>query len=241
MKKLLRQLFILFFIALIAFIYHLYTPRSAINLHKRVGLSSPTLLNEERTKLSKDFERYLASALPKDSGKAPTIFHLFLGNQRKLLDLRVDQAIDEIKETKIASGEIRIWSLLNMGVVAKTSSKIIAFDIADMPLSTAQKRLANIADVILVTHGDGDHYDPSLLKKALEQGKNVVFPEDLGFKLKYGEAVSIGGIKITAFQTDHRGDGNFLEPNAWYLAEVDGFKLLHTGDGGGFKKKDEKE
>jgi len=251
MKKLLKEFATLLFIVLIAVVYYFYTPKSAFNLHKRINLSNPALLNEERTKLSKDLEEYLASGLPKDPGKTPTILHLFLGNQRKLLDLRFNQAIDEIKKTKVEPGKIRVWSLMNMGVVVKTDSKTIAFDIADMPLSTTQKKLVDIVDVILVTHGDSDHYDPALLKKALEQGKTVIFPENFGFmynknfsnifKLKDGESVNLEELKVTAFQTDHRGDGNFLEPNAWYLVETDKFKLLHTGDGRDFKNKSEKE
>lgn len=220
-------------------------------MEERINVSDPEILNEERLKLSGDLASYLAKGLPKNPGKTPTILHLFVGNQRKLVDLRIGKAIEEIKNTKVEPGSIRIWSTINMGVVAKTENKIIAFDISDIALSSVQKQLAGVADVFLVTHSDGDHYDPALLKKALEAGKSVVLPEGMGFlygdnqanlyHLEYDKEAEINEVKISAFQTDHRGDRNFEEPNAWYLVEVDGFILLHTGDGMNFKNAKDKE
>jgi len=103
---------------------------------------------------------------------------------------------------------------------------------------------------LLVTHSDTDHYDQELLRMALEKGKKVVVPEGLSltftkggnnlYQLKSGETININNIKITAYQTDHRGDNNFLEPNVWYLIETGGFKFLHTGDGREFKNNSEK-
>jgi len=184
--------------------------------------------------------------LPRDGGKVPSYPHLCFGRQRALVNLRLDNTIKEIEETEARPGTARVWSLLNMGVVVKTSSKVIAFDVADMPLSNAQQRIAELADIMLVSHADGDHYDPTLLKRALLQGKTVVFPENFRFmydnegwtkiqRLKSGEVTLVDGIEITAYQTDHRGDGNFAEPGAWYRVKTDKLELLHTGDGRDFK------
>lgn len=251
MKKILKEIFPLVLIAAVCTTYYFYIPKSVKVMNQRIGSSNPDILNEERFQLAEDLASYLAKGLPKNPGKTPTILHLFIGNQRKLVDLRIKEAIEEIKNTKVDSGEVRIWSIMNMGVVVKTENKIIAFDISDIVLSSVQKKLAGVADVFLVTHGDGDHYDPFLLKKALANGKSVVLPKDMGFlfgdnqtnlyHLEYDRETEVDGIKITAFQTDHRGDGNFMEPNAWYLVKVDGFTLLHTGDGMKFKKEKEKE
>ena len=252
MKRILKELLPLLLVVVVASVYYLYTPRSAADLHRRIGSSNPNIFDEERIKLSQDFNEYLAAGLPQDPGKTPTIFNHFLGNQRKLQNLRINQAVAEIEKTAVGPGKVRVWSTTNMGAVVKTSSKIIGFDIADQPLSAVQKEIAELADVLLVTHSDNDHYDPALLKKALDLGKTVILPEGLGFlyeekdsykiyKLKDGEEINIDGVKITAFQTDHRGDGNFIEPNAWYLVEVGGLKLLHTGDGRDFKDPQKKK
>lgn len=213
--------------------------------------SRPKILDTERLTLANDLEKHLMFALPKDPGKTPTLLHLFIGNQRKLLDLRFKKAINEIKSTSIEKGKIRIWSFMNMGVVVKTANHTIAFDVSDMSLSTVQKGLASVSDILFITHSDADHYDPTLLKKALDGNKHVVLPDKFGFlygdnypnlhKVKYEEEFEIDGVTITAFQTDHRGDGNYFEPAAWYLIKTDGFTLLHTGDGMNFKDVSAKE
>jgi len=252
MRKYLSDLLILFLLVFLGFFLYFYIPKSATLLHQRINQSDPNNLNEKRIELAQDFEKFLFKGMPKDPGATPKLYLYWIGGQRKILDLRIKQAVEEIKNAQVKPGKIRTWSLINMGVVVKTNSKIIAFDIADMPFSRAHKELANIVDIIIISHADSDHYDPSLLEKALKQGKSLVFPEGFSFrlaknnssnifKLKSGEAIDIDGVKITAYQTDHRGDGNFNEPNAWFLAEINGFKLLHTGDGRDFKNKKERE
>lgn len=217
-KKLALDLAVLVFMVVAAVAFYVYVPRSAINLYRRIAATSPGEINEERRVLSLELEKYLAYGLTRDPGKTASLLHLYLANQRKFFDLRFKQAITEVETSEVGSGRARVWSFMNMGVVVKTQDKLIAFDIADMPESVVQKRLADMADIFFVTHADMNHYDPTLLKKALRQGKAVVFPEnfrfmyeDQGFsgiyKLKDGEAVNIDGIKVTAFQTDHRGDG----------------------------------
>ncbi len=252
MNKFLSELFksflILFILSFSGFIYYIYTPASVKNINRQINSSNPDVLDQTRLKLSSELEKYLSNGLPKDPGKTPTLLHLFLANQRKLIDLRINQAATHIKNTHVETDKIQITSLINMGAIVKTTNYTIAFDVADMPLSSSQKQLTDLADIFLVTHSDSDHYNPSLLKKALDQGKTVIFPHDFYFmydnsnynnvyKLENGESITINGVKITAYQTDHRLDKNFDEPNAWYLVNVDGFKILHTGDGIEFKDK----
>lgn len=230
-----------------AFLYfQYYTPRSAIRLSERVNQSTAGDYSEDRLSLAKDYEAYLAWILPKGD-KTPSIGHYFIGKQRKLLDLRVKQAINEAKNTSIEKGHIRIWSLLNMGVIIKTSDKVIAIDTANIPfVSKAHDELASVVDIFLTTHSDGDHYNSRFLERALEQNKKMVFLEGFYFKddsdsnpniikLTSGKRTNTEGIYITAFQTDHRGDGNFKISNCWYLIEAEGIKILHSGDGLAFE------
>ena len=113
MRRILKELLPLLLIVVVALAYYLYIPRSATDLHKRIGLSNPSILDEERIKLSQDFNEYLAAGLPQDPGKTPTIFHHFLGNQKKLQNLRINQAVEEIKKTVIGPGKARVWSISN--------------------------------------------------------------------------------------------------------------------------------
>jgi L-ascorbate metabolism protein UlaG (beta-lactamase superfamily) len=236
------------FVFLIAgsFIFFYYrVSASAISLHKLVNSSSPNVFDESRLELGKKYYDFLASGLPDGN---PTLLHYLTGVQRKFLDLRIDQAIKEIKNRPVAAEKIHVWSLMNMGSVIKTQNKIIVFDAADVPFSTVHKQLADMADIFIASHADADHYDLQLLEKAIKNGKEVVVLEGLmtGNKnphvhpLKSGQTIDINGVKITAYQTDHRGDDNFIEPSAWFLVKVDGFTVLHTGDGRDFKNEDEK-
>ncbi len=245
MKKYLSSLVFILLLILFLTATYLYTPTSTKTLNNKIEQSNPLSSNSERWSLIKEYGNYLADKLPENT---PALYFYWYSNQRKLSDLRVQKAITNIKNTKVEKGKIKIWSLLNMGVVIKTNRQTIAIDTANIPFSQAHNALADIVDIFIVSHGDGDHYDPGLLEKALEQNKTIVFPDKFTFtkdapgnifKLPSGETKNINGVKITAYQTDHRGDGNFRVPNAWFIVETEEFKLLHTGDGRDFKNKEE--
>lgn len=221
---------------------YFFTPSSVIRLNEKINQSNPKEFNAARENLYKEYSNYLASHLPQ---KNPQLYFYWYSNQKKISDLRVKKAISEIKNSKLNNNETKIWSLLNMGVVIKTGGNTIAIDTANIPFSNSHNELASITDIFIATHMDGDHYDSTLLKKALTNGKKVVFLEGMSLysnnkneiSLKSGETADIDGIKITAYQTDHRGDGNFNEPCAWFIIETNGIKILHTGDGREFKNK----
>jgi len=245
-KEILKSLFfILIFGVVIALIYF-YIPPSVKELDEKVNRSNPTNLDTTRLNLFKEYGDFLGQNLPKNNSR---LYFYWYSNQRKISDLRVKNAIEEIRNSKPAKNEIKIWSLLNMGVVVKTSEKTVAVDTANLPFSQAHNELVKLVDIFLVTHADMDHYDPALLKKALDNNKKVVFLEGFNgpegksksISLRSGETKDIDGVKVTAYQTDHRGDGDFNDPCVWYVVEAGGFKLLHTGDGRDFKNKNEQQ
>ncbi|NMC36669.1 MBL fold metallo-hydrolase [Candidatus Beckwithbacteria bacterium] len=245
MNKYLSNIIIILLLGLFLAVSYLYVPNSVYILNQKIEKSQPLQQDEARQNLVSEYGQYLAKNLPENT---PKLYFYWLSNQRKLSNIRVKQAIAEIKSEQVVSGKIKAWTLLNMGVVIKTNSKIIAIDTANLPFSQAHNELARITDVFLVTHLDGDHFDSSLLKKAIANNKKVVLPEGFLFdssqseniiKLNSGESRNINGVTITAYQTDHRGDGNFNDPSVWFKIKTDGFTLLHTGDGRDFKNKNE--
>lgn len=248
MKKLISNLLIILLIGLAIAVSYFYTPASVKELHEKVNQSSPlSSLSGDRWDLVREYGSYLADGLPEDN---PKLYFYWFSNQRKLSDLRVRKALEEIRTTNVEKGDIRIWSLLNMGVVIKTGTHSIAIDTANLPFSQAHNELTDLVNIFIVSHKDGDHFDATLLKTALEKGKKVVLLEGFIFdgaeseniiKIASGRTKNVDGVKVTAYQTDHRGDGNFMDPNAWFVVEIGGFKLLHTGDGRDFKNKDEME
>ena len=251
MKRYYFDLLIILAMVLTVVYFWFYTPPQARELDRQRAITDLVVSSEERLDLSQDLTRYFAWGLPKkDRGATPSLLHFFIGRQRKVLDLSLGRAQKEIREEEIGEGKIKVWSMLNMGTVVKTSQKTIGFDLADTYFSSVQKGLTDLIDVLLVTHGDRDHFDTELIKKALREGKTVVFPANFGFyfeeaeagqivEIESGESLDLDGVKITAYQTDHRGEGDFNKPNAWYLVETGGFKILHSGDGLQFKKVNE--
>ena len=251
-KLVLVRKYLLFLVLILLFgifwpVSYFYFPSSVKILDEKAAQSNPKVLNKERLALVKDYGDFLEKGLPENN---PLLYFYWFSNQRKISDLRVKRAVEEIKNTNVEAGKIKVWSLLNMGAVVKTNKHTIAFDIANLFFSSAHNDLADVADIFLVTHGDRDHFDSGFLKKAVENNKKIIFPKGFGFGsskpenlffISSGQTINIDGVKITAYQTDHRGDGNFSEPGAWFVVEVDGFKLLHTGDGRDFKNKNEQE
>ncbi len=244
MKEFVKSLvYILIFGVVIAVLYF-YTPTSVKELNNKISLSNPTKSDTARLKLVKEYGNFVGHKLPE---KIPALYFYWYSSQRKISDLRVKNAIEDINNTRPNNNEIKIWSLLNMGVVVKTNEKAIAIDTANLPFSQAHNGLIDLVDIFIVTHMDGDHYDPALLKKSMANNKKVVFLEGFygledkskGISFKNGETKNIDGVTITAYQTDHRGDGNFNDPCAWFIIELNGYKLLHTGDGRDFKNKEE--
>jgi len=244
MKRYLNNLIILGLFGLFLAVSYLYIPPSATKLNQQIN-QSPLLSSDiDRINAVSEYGAYLADSLPEN---VPKLYFYWISKQRKLSDLRIRRAVGDIKKSQITPNELKIWSLLNMGVVIKTTNHTIAVDTANLPFSNAHNELVRNVDIFLITHMDNDHYDPALLKKALAQNKTVIVPENFFFdnnkpdnliNAPYGKAINIGTTTITAYQTDHRGDGNFNNPNAWYVIESDGFKLLHTGDGRTFKDKE---
>ena len=221
MKKHLGSLiFVFLFVLVVAFSYF-YLPPAVKLLHQKINQSDPLSSDEARLSLVREYDNFLADGLPE---RNPALYFYWFSNQRKMSDLRIKKAIEEIKDMAVAKNEMRVWSLLNMGAVIKTEKQTIAIDTANLPLSWAHNGLADIVDIFIVSHMDGDHYDPNLLKKALGKNKKIFFLKGFIFvddnpnvyKLPRGDK-KVGGAKITAYQTDHQGDGNFGEPSAWFI------------------------
>jgi L-ascorbate metabolism protein UlaG (beta-lactamase superfamily) len=101
-----------------------------------------------------------------------------------LVRARMRQAIEEISNTSVPPGRIRLWYIYNMGVVAKTSDATVGFDIAGSYVYPYISNLVDSLDVLVITHPHGDHMDKYVIKKAAEKNMTVIIP---------GEKVSLTG------------------------------------------------
>ena len=95
---------------------------------------------------------------------------------------------------------------------------------------------AGPADLILVTHPHGDHYDRKAIEGLSKETTALVLPrscaEGQAVGVAAGETLKVGGVGVTGVaaynltKRFHPRSGNWLG----YLVEVDGVRLYHAGD-----------
>lgn len=95
-----------------------------------------------------------------------------------LIKVRLDQALKEISQTEVPNGKIKIWYIYNMGVIAKSEDKTIAFDLAGDYAYPNIADFTKYIDVLVITHFHGDHISPYVFKEALKNGVAVIVPGD---------------------------------------------------------------
>jgi len=217
----------------------------------------PEILTKERENLLLEFDEFAFDHFPILDDDHPLFIHSYLlSDLHKFYRLRFDKLYSEIKNAKVPDGQIKIWYVYNMGVVAKTKNLTIGFDLANRWINFDIPKLADQLDILIISHPHQDHYDSSLVNRALERGVAVVLPsgkvkeewrepmrsDPKGKELKeiFGnsehlismdedETKVIKQAKITAFAAEH-GKGCPPVPTRWFLVEVDGFTILHTDD-----------
>src|SRR4030043_1533381 len=95
-----------------------------------------------------------------------------------LIKVRLDQALKEISQTKVPKGKVKIWYIYNMGVIAKSEDKTIAFDLAGDYVYSNMADFTKYIDILVISHFHGDHINRSVFKEALKNGVIVFIPGD---------------------------------------------------------------
>jgi len=223
----------------------------------KIDRYQPEILTKEREDLLLEFDNFAFDHFPILDDDHPLFAYSYLfSDLRKFYKLRFDKLYAEIKNTQVPDGQIKLWYVYNMGVVAKTKNLTIGFDLAHKWIDFDIPKLADQLDILIISHPHQDHYDSSLVKRALNRGVAVVLPsgkikeewrkpirsDPKGKELKeiFGnsenlismdedETKVIKQAKITAFAAEH-GKGELPVPTRWFLVEIDGFTILHTDD-----------
>jgi L-ascorbate metabolism protein UlaG (beta-lactamase superfamily) len=142
-----------------------------------------------------------------------------------------------IKQEVAAVLESVHW-LGHSGVLIKGSKAVVVVDpyeIAGIEKICGKKT----ADVILITHGHGDHLSPDDIEKIRGKGTVTVVPAgcEAGLKgnvrtIKPGEKITVGGVDVEAVpaynigKRFHPKDKGFVG----YVFRVDGVRYFHAGD-----------
>ena len=154
----------------------------------------------------------------------------------------------ERNATMAAGNSIRFRLVGNAGVEVAAHNRVVLVDafyrpfpgVAGSPAVSAQELVH--ADLILVTHLHGDHFDAlSVIEAARRTGATVAGPDSvvraLSSKIAQGRLLTlepdyqgascsskVAGIAIQAFRTVHTRDHNS------YLLDMGGFRFFHDGD-----------
>lgn len=240
------------------------TPKEVFSLNDEVNSIPPEDTSGKRVDLLKQIDDFAGKSVSGNS---------FTSDIYSLVKIRLDQALKEIPNTQVPKGKVKIWYIYNMGVIAKTSDKTIAFDLASTYVYSNMPDFTKYIDVLVITHFHNDHFDIPVVKEALKNGVTVIIPGDkmtlIGdqfvrdpngedavslikkrdginsdnlISLKPEEETVVKGMEITAYPAKHFyndgqpvGDPNIaLTPSDWYLVNLSGFTILHTGDAASF-------
>ena len=109
-----------------------------------------------------------------------------------------ERVFSEVAAATIPEGSLRLWRIYNMGYIIKGPKHTVAIDITARPelytigdkylikdtntviwCKSDWKRLADLADMIFVTHPHGDHYNRDGIEAFIAAKKPVVVPCDL--------------------------------------------------------------
>ncbi len=153
----------------------------------------------------------------------------------------IRNAIDEIAAAP-NDGRLRVWKLYNMGFVVRTPNACVGFDIhpgvkVRAGLRAGQmRRLVEALDVLVISHAHYDHQHEGLIRRMLQAGKPVVLPPRS--RAAHGEAgvirshhaqersLQVGSVGVRTIL----GRQRFFVPNYVNVVDVDGYRVVHTGD-----------
>lgn len=174
---------------------------------------------------------------PPASGQADA----FTAANKQWLQNKREEFFRFLRGPRPTGDELQIAKLYSSGVVLRTKEACIGIDICygeGLYDGLYKEELADMLDVLYVTHAHGDHYDLELFRMMMARGKPVVGPStmerhftgDAGEKHFWAdsqlEPQLIGGVATTQAYMSGQGD----EPCLLYLIQIGDWRIVHVGD-----------
>jgi hypothetical protein len=147
----------------------------------------------------------------------------------KFYRLMQEKAMIEIRNEQVEEGAT-VWQIYNHGFIVKTPTVLLGFDLYDYYGSANLEKLADILDVMFISHNHTDHLCPELEQAMLNRNKPVIRNVNpavthASTTINLGDSVNV----LNLIVTQHAG----LHSIAIQMFEVitpEGIKIFHTGD-----------
>lgn len=166
----------------------------------------------------------------------------FTAANKQWLQYKREEFFRFLRGPRPTGNELQVAKLYSSGVVLRTKDACIGIDICygeGLYDGLYKEELADMLDVLYVTHAHGDHYDLELFRMMMARGKPVVgpytmeerhFSKDVGDKHfwydSHLEPELIGGVATTQAYMSGQGD----EPCLIYLIQIGDWRIVHVGD-----------
>lgn len=243
--ELLRGICIIVFGFFLFFLGYIFLPNRVVELKESLDDTIP----QEYSSMSSERKTYLLSfddfILKSATTKTKNILQLIYSNPYKLDRIILDDIQEEV--AKYNGKNLKLWYVYNMGVIGKVDEDVVCFDLSTLIISINLLNLADMCDYLLISHGDGDHLNPAVVKKVLNNGGVVVTQDETGilkeniqslvpkilwenvYNLANKEQYKIDEISILGIKTMRRMDDQ--NDNTWFRVKIKDYNIVHTGDG----------
>ncbi|NOR39340.1 MAG: hypothetical protein GQ580_07125, partial [Candidatus Thorarchaeota archaeon] len=142
--------------------------------------------------------------------------------------------------TNTENDTLKITLLANAGIMIESDGLRIYVDPVDLPSNYSDLP----ADIILVTHPHGDHYQTDVIDMLQKDDTVNIFPSNMSDAVTLYDAigvepldqVQVGTVNITAFymytwapapfEASHPPENNWTS----YIIDINGFVVFHAGD-----------
>jgi L-ascorbate metabolism protein UlaG (beta-lactamase superfamily) len=165
---------------------------------------------------------------------------------------RFTRAASEMQGARVEDGAM-IWKLYNMGIVARTATVTVCFDIVRAHSARVEEfslpdemilPVIEQCDALFISHRHRDHADPWVAQTFIDQGKPVVAPpevwegEEIHARITHLERVAheiqilpvqSGGQELrVVIYPGHQGTN--IQNNVPLVITPEGISFVHTGD-----------